>query len=78
MNEPHLVVRNMLVALERTDDVEQPVLIPGNPVKLSGVDEVDPRRPPWLGEHSADVLRTELGMNDDEIEDLVRDGVVGT
>jgi crotonobetainyl-CoA:carnitine CoA-transferase CaiB-like acyl-CoA transferase len=68
----------MLVALERTDGVEQPVLIPGNPVKLSRVDEDDPHRPPWLGEHTSSVLQSELGLEDKEIEDLVRDGVLGT
>ncbi len=33
--DPHLTARNMIVEMERTDGVEQPVLIPGNPVKLS-------------------------------------------
>jgi crotonobetainyl-CoA:carnitine CoA-transferase CaiB-like acyl-CoA transferase len=78
MHEPHLAQRNMLVALPRTDGVEQPVLLPGNPVKLSKVPEEEPARPPWLGEHTADVLRTELGLKDDEIKDLVQRGVVGT
>jgi crotonobetainyl-CoA:carnitine CoA-transferase CaiB-like acyl-CoA transferase len=77
MSEPHLAARNMLVALERTDGVEQPVLVPGNPVKLSGVEEDDPQRPPWLGEHTSSVLRSELGLEDKEIADLVRDGVIG-
>ena len=76
MHEPHLAARNMLVALERTDGVEQPVLVPGNPVKLSAVSEDEPRRPPWLGEHTAEVLRKELGLGDDELERLVADGVV--
>src|SRR3954451_16051649 len=42
MRDPHLAARNMLVSLDRTDGVEQPVLVPGNPVKLSKVpDEPD-------------------------------------
>ncbi|HZQ84175.1 MAG TPA: CoA transferase [Acidimicrobiales bacterium] len=76
MHEPHLEARNMLIALDRTDDVEQPVLLPGNPVKLSAVPEDEPQRPPWLGEHTADVLRDELGLDDAEIKALVADGVV--
>ena len=66
----------MLVALERTDDVAQPVLLPGNPVKLSKVAEDTPARPPWLGEHTAEVLRDELGLDDAEIKSLVADGVI--
>jgi crotonobetainyl-CoA:carnitine CoA-transferase CaiB-like acyl-CoA transferase len=76
MHEPHLEARNMLIALERTDGVEQPVLLPGNPVKMSAITEDDPQRPPWLGEHTADVLRDELGLDDTEIKALVEDGVV--
>ena len=33
--DPHVAARNMLVEMPRTDGVEEPVLIPGNPVKLS-------------------------------------------
>jgi crotonobetainyl-CoA:carnitine CoA-transferase CaiB-like acyl-CoA transferase len=76
MHEPHLARRNMLIALERTDGVEQPVLLPGNPVKLSAVPEDEPQRPPWLGEHTADVLRTELGLKDEEIHTLADEGII--
>jgi crotonobetainyl-CoA:carnitine CoA-transferase CaiB-like acyl-CoA transferase len=76
MAEPHLAARNMLIALERTDGVGQPVLVPGNPVKLSAVAEDDPEPPPRLGEHTADVLRKELGLSDDEVETLAAEGVV--
>jgi crotonobetainyl-CoA:carnitine CoA-transferase CaiB-like acyl-CoA transferase len=76
MTEPHLATRNMLVALERTDGVAQPVLIPGNPVKLSGVVEDAPDRPPRLGQHTGSVLEKELGLSPTEIEALVADGVV--
>jgi crotonobetainyl-CoA:carnitine CoA-transferase CaiB-like acyl-CoA transferase len=77
MTEPHLAARNMLVALDRTDGVAEPVLIPGNPVKLSKITEDDPHRPPWLGEHTAAVLQAELGLSDDEVADLETKGVVG-
>ena len=51
--EPHVVARNMLVELPRTDGVDDPVLIPGNPVKLSKVAEGPETRVPWVGEHTA-------------------------
>ncbi|MDQ1373782.1 MAG: hypothetical protein QOJ09_1120 [Actinomycetota bacterium] len=76
MTEPHLAARNMLVALERTDGVAQPVLVPGNPVKLSGVAEEEPRRPPGLGQHTSGVLQKELGLSSEEIDALAADGVI--
>jgi formyl-CoA transferase len=77
ITDPHLDRRNMIVELDRVDGVEQPVLIPGNPVKLSKVAEGPESRVPWLGEHSRDVLRDELGLTDDELSDLAGDGVIG-
>ena len=65
--DPHLTARNMLVEMERTDGVEQPVLIPGNPVKLSEVAEGPETRIPWVGEHTDEVLAAELGLDDDEL-----------
>ena len=47
--DPHLEGRNMLVEMERTDGVERPVLIPGNPVKLSKVAEGPESRVPVAG-----------------------------
>jgi crotonobetainyl-CoA:carnitine CoA-transferase CaiB-like acyl-CoA transferase len=74
--DPHLEARHMLVEMPRTDDVEQPVLIPGNPVKLSGVAEGPETRVPWIGEHTDEVLAAELGLSASEIDALRADGVV--
>ena len=74
--DPHVAARNMLVEMPRTDGVEQPVLVPGNPVKLSGVAEGPETRVPWLGEHTDAVLHDELGLSDGEIADLRSDGVI--
>jgi formyl-CoA transferase len=74
--DPHVAARNMLVEVERPDGVEQPVLVPGNPVKLSAVAEGPEHRPPWLGEHTDDLLREELGLDDRTISGLRADGVV--
>ena len=51
-------------------------MIPGNPIKLSKVAEGPERRPPWLGEHSDEVLAKDLGLTTDEIEALHADGVI--
>jgi crotonobetainyl-CoA:carnitine CoA-transferase CaiB-like acyl-CoA transferase len=77
MQDPHLLGRNMLVELERTDDVDQPVLVPGNPVKLSKVDEEPEERVPWVGEHTDDVLRAELGLDDEDLASLRKAGAIG-
>jgi crotonobetainyl-CoA:carnitine CoA-transferase CaiB-like acyl-CoA transferase len=74
--DPHVAARAMLVEIPRTDGVEQPVLVPGNPVKMSAVAEHAEHRPPWLGEHTAAVLSAELGLAPAEIEELRSDGVI--
>jgi crotonobetainyl-CoA:carnitine CoA-transferase CaiB-like acyl-CoA transferase len=74
--DPHLHQRNMLIEMERSDDVEAPVVIPGNPVKLSKMAEGPESRVPWLGEHTRAVLHEELGLDDSTIDELVADGVV--
>ena len=74
--DPHLAVRNMLIET-MPGDAEAPVLVPGNPVKLSEVPESEDTRVPWLGEHTDEVLATELGLDGDELADLRSRGVIG-
>ena len=74
--DPHLTARNMLVEMERTDGVDRPVLIPGNPVKLSGMADGPETRVPWVGEHTDEVLRAELDLGDDELAELHEDGAI--
>ena len=76
VQDPHLEHRNMLVEMERSDGGERPVLIPGNPVKLSKVAEGPESRVPWVGEHTRSILADELGLDDDAIDKLVADGVI--
>lgn len=75
--DPHLAARDMLVEVPRTDDIEQPVLVPGNPVKMSGVAQGPETRVPWLGEHTDDVLAAELGLDADALAALRADGIIG-
>jgi formyl-CoA transferase len=70
VTDPHVAARNMLVEMPRTDGVETPVLVPGNPVKLSKMAEGPETRIPWVGEHTDEVLRAELGLSDAQLEDL--------
>lgn len=75
--DPHVNARNMLVAVPRTDDVPDPVLVPGNPVKMSKVAEGPETAPPMVGEHTDVVLAADLGLDEAEIAALRDDGVIG-
>jgi crotonobetainyl-CoA:carnitine CoA-transferase CaiB-like acyl-CoA transferase len=52
------------------------VLVPGNPVKMTKVAQGPESYPPTIGEHTASVLRSDLGLSDAEIEKLRAQGVV--
>jgi crotonobetainyl-CoA:carnitine CoA-transferase CaiB-like acyl-CoA transferase len=66
----------MLVEHPRPDG-GPPVLIPGLPVKFAEVSEGPEGRVPWLGEHTDDVLATELGLDVVELARLHEEGVLG-
>jgi crotonobetainyl-CoA:carnitine CoA-transferase CaiB-like acyl-CoA transferase len=74
--DPHVANRHMLVEVPRTDGVDEPLLIPGNPVKLSRMAEGPETRMPWVGEHSSEVLSSELGLEADELAALRDAGVI--
>lgn len=76
IQDPHVAARNMLVEMERTDGVEEPVLIPGNPVKMSKVMEGPETRVPWVGEHTEEILRAELDLDPDSLAELRDAGVI--
>ena len=76
ITDPHLESRRMIVEMERVDGADQPVLVPGNPVKLSKVPDGPERRVPWLGEHTRAVLAAELAIDDGELDDLLANGVI--
>ncbi len=75
--DPHVAGHNMLVEMPRSDGGAEPVLVPGNPVKLSKMAEGPETRVPWLGEHTDEVLAGELGLSADRLEALRAAGVIG-
>ncbi len=75
-DDPHVSHRNMLVEVERTDGVDQPVLVAGNPIKMSRVSEGPEHDVPLMGEHTDSVLVALLGLDDTAIDQLIADGVV--
>jgi len=78
VGDPHLNARNMIVAMDRTDGDDTPVLAPGNPIKMSRVAEGPETRVPWVGEHTDALLADELGLGADELADLRASGVIST
>ena len=75
IDDPHVAARNMLMEIPRPEGGD-PVLTPGNPIKMSRVSEGPDVRMPWLGEHTNEVLAAELGLDDARIEQLRTDGVI--
>ncbi|MEQ8840758.1 MAG: CoA transferase [Acidimicrobiales bacterium] len=69
VEDEHVAVRNMLVEVPRADGGD-PVLVPGNPVKMSRTQEGPETRFPWLGEHTDEVLAEELGLSPDRLAAL--------
>jgi formyl-CoA transferase len=77
VHDPHFSARHMLVEHPRTDGIDQPVLVPGLPVKFADVAEGPESRVPWLGEHTDDVLAAELGLGAADLASLRTRGVIG-
>jgi formyl-CoA transferase len=62
--------------MERTDGVAEPVLVPGNPVKMTKVAEGPETRVPWVGEHTSPLLTEELGLDEARLAQLRESGVI--
>ena len=60
VEDPHVAARGMLVEVPQPDG-SRPVLMPAPPIKLLGTPAGVYRRPPRLGEHTAEVL-AEVGL----------------
>jgi crotonobetainyl-CoA:carnitine CoA-transferase CaiB-like acyl-CoA transferase len=75
-NDPHVHARDMLLEVPRPD-AERDFLVVGNPVKLSECAEGPVRTFPGLGEHTDEVLRETLGLDDGRLAELRSRGAIG-
>ena len=67
----------MLIEVVPTkNDAGERVGVSGNPVKFPGKPVERRRYPPALGEHTAEILASVLGLSDEEIAAHLADGVV--
>lgn len=73
--DDHVQARHMLIEVDRPDSPDPMVLV-GNPVKLSAAAEGPLERFPMLGEHTREVLSSELGLSNEEIDALAGSGVL--
>ena len=73
LKDPHAISREILGTV-RWCDKELRVAL--NPIRVNGVRYSAKGDPPRLGEHTVEVLRGLLGLSDEEIEDLRREGVI--
>ena len=75
INDPHVKNRGMQVEIP-TQNGEM-VLAAGNPIKMSGLEDGTDAPPPTLGQHTSEVLSSELSMSATEIAELRDSGVIG-
>ena len=69
--EPQAVDRNFFVTYERFDTP-----IPGNPIRMAGLDSLQWTPCPRLGEHNKLVLQDWLGLANEDVEGLLSDGII--
>ena len=74
--DPHVREHNMIIEVPRPDS-DEPLMVVGNPIKMSNVAEGPVRRWPTLGEHTDEVLRNDLGLDATEIAKLRKSGALG-
>jgi crotonobetainyl-CoA:carnitine CoA-transferase CaiB-like acyl-CoA transferase len=72
--DPQVRHRQVLGRLAHPELGDMPVI--NNPIHFSKTPIAPGLPPPLLGEHTADVLRVELGLSDDEIARLHAEGIV--
>ena len=69
--DPQVQERKFFVPFERA---ETPM--PGNPIKMEGIDSSDWTRCPDLGEHNFELLEDWLGYTPDELNQFLEEGVI--
>ena len=71
-NDPHVVSREMVMEMEHSKTGEKPLKLISNPIKMNETPVSYRYAPPLLGEHTNEILKTELNYNADQIK-LLKD-----
>jgi crotonobetainyl-CoA:carnitine CoA-transferase CaiB-like acyl-CoA transferase len=62
--------------LEMEHPAVGPMRVTGNPIKVHGCDERTLLPPPLLGQHTEEVLRDKLKLDEEQIEVLRKSGAI--
>jgi crotonobetainyl-CoA:carnitine CoA-transferase CaiB-like acyl-CoA transferase len=73
--DPHIEARGLVIEQNLSTDGPPTKLI-GNPIRFSRTPISYRHSPPRLGEHTAEIIRAELEMSQDELDRLVEQGVI--
>ncbi len=73
--QPQLQARGLFEAVEHPIIGTHPT--PVLPFRMTGFDHWTRRHAPVMGEHNAEILR-EIGVTDEELDRLAREGIIGT
>jgi crotonobetainyl-CoA:carnitine CoA-transferase CaiB-like acyl-CoA transferase len=71
---PHAEAREMVVKARHASAGE--ISLAGRPIKFPGAPQRLSTAPPTLGQHTVEVLRSELGYSETQIAALRREGVI--
>lgn len=74
LTHPQIIARDMVKEIEHPKLGKIKCL--GNPIKLSNTPGYPDQAPPLLGQHTAEVLQSHLGLDKAEIDRLYREGVL--
>lgn len=74
-NDPHMHQRGALNWIDHPDFGR--LVVPGSAIRLHGADVMPAAASPRLGADTRAVLAKDLGLSDDEIDRLEREGVIG-
>ncbi len=69
-NDPHVISREMVMEMEHAKTGKKPLKLISNPIKMSETPVSYRYTPPLLGEHTVEILKTELNLNEDQIKSL--------
>lgn len=75
IHDPHLEQRQMVKEIDHPA-MEDPIRVPGTPIRLSDSELPDIEPSPTKGQDNYEVLSERLGLSENEIQELEEDGII--